>query len=926
MKAIKLFLIIAFFLFFYIGLDAQTYCFTAPQGFGAATTGGGTGAVTTVTNFADLKTALTATGNKIILVSGTITCTRMDVVVTNKTIIGLPGAKLVNTIQTKDGSGIIQLKSGSNNVIIRNLIFEGPGAYDEDGHDNLENTGCTNLWVDHCEFQDGMDGNFDNTKVADNITVSWCKFTYLKAPKAGGSGGTADHRFTNLVSGSDSDYPSDGMRNITWQYCWWTSGCKERMVRARNAQLHQLNCYWNSSVTSKAIGLSAGDKGCSDYVESGVFECSGKVSDLSYGGSPTIKFVSCTGGGTDVGTVNKPSYSYEVTPVGQVVAAVTNSNCGAGATLQVTTAGVVSASCGTLTAYSLATNATNGTITRSPNATTYNSGTVVTLTATPNAGYQFSGWSGDASGSNSTTTVTMSAAKTVTATFTLIVVAPTLALTTGTSSQTVTIGTAITNIVYTWGGGATDVSISGLPVGLTSTKNSSAKTITISGTPTSTGTYTITTVQSSGTAVQLSGTITVNPLSVPSGVTATATTSSLVIKWNAVTNATGYVIHVCDNSSVPVVKNTWDFTTNWTINSSSADANLVIDAGNTNRFNYIPSTTNAALTFANGTAIPDVAGLKFTQGGTVNLRLGFGTSLLYLNGNGIVVSIPCVSGDKVTVVGYAGNTAAIDRGFSVSEGTLNSSETSSNINTSGIMTAAGQQGTWVYNATSASIVLTTVTGGMNIQKITVTSGSSPTCNTYTVTDGTTTTYTVPELTPSTAYTYQIKATITNPVGESAFSSATTITTLNNTITQTIALSKGWNLISFNVNPPDSSIASLFASLNVQEIKNASAFWEKGQNAAFNSLTNLSAGNAYLINMNAAGSISITGTAVTPSIGTLKTGWQMVGCLYQLATPITTAFTILNITTIKNLDIFWHSDGAGTLQNIEPGKGYFVKVK
>jgi len=61
-----------------------------------------------------------------------------------------------------------------------------------------------------------MDGNFDNTKTADNITVSWCKFTYLKTPKAGGSGGSNDHRFSNLVGGSDSDTPDDGKYSITW--------------------------------------------------------------------------------------------------------------------------------------------------------------------------------------------------------------------------------------------------------------------------------------------------------------------------------------------------------------------------------------------------------------------------------------------------------------------------------------------------------------------------------------------------------------------------------------------------------------------------------------------------------------------------------------------------------------------------------------
>ena len=59
----------------------------------------------------------------------------------------------------------------------------------------------------------------------------------------------------------------------------------------------------------------------------------------------------------------------------------------------------------------------SGSIARSPDAATYADGTVVTLTATPDDGWTFEGWSGDASGTTNPTTVTMDAAKTVTATF-----------------------------------------------------------------------------------------------------------------------------------------------------------------------------------------------------------------------------------------------------------------------------------------------------------------------------------------------------------------------------------------------------------------------------------------------------------------------------------------------------------------------------
>ena len=58
-----------------------------------------------------------------------------------------------------------------------------------------------------------------------------------------------------------------------------------------------------------------------------------------------------------------------------------------------------------------------GTTTPAVGTHTYADSTVVTLTATENAGYDFVNWSGAASGTNPTTTVTMDADKTATANF-----------------------------------------------------------------------------------------------------------------------------------------------------------------------------------------------------------------------------------------------------------------------------------------------------------------------------------------------------------------------------------------------------------------------------------------------------------------------------------------------------------------------------
>ena len=69
------------------------------------------------------------------------------------------------------------------------------------------------------------------------------------------------------------------------------------------------------------------------------------------------------------------------------------------------------------TTYALTVTATNGTVTKSPNAASYESGTVVTLTAVPATGYLFTGWSGDLTGTANTASITMNSAKSVTANF-----------------------------------------------------------------------------------------------------------------------------------------------------------------------------------------------------------------------------------------------------------------------------------------------------------------------------------------------------------------------------------------------------------------------------------------------------------------------------------------------------------------------------
>ena len=147
-------------------------------------------------------------------------------------------------------SGIFSL-NGCENLIFRNLAFDGPGPIDVGGSDLLTiSNGSNHIWVDHCSFTDGMDGNFDINSRADFITVSWCTFQYTDK--------AYDHKVSNLVGSNGS--PSQGVDNlnVTYAYCVWGAGCEGRMPMVRHGNIHLLNNYYNCPGNNSAVNPCTG--------------------------------------------------------------------------------------------------------------------------------------------------------------------------------------------------------------------------------------------------------------------------------------------------------------------------------------------------------------------------------------------------------------------------------------------------------------------------------------------------------------------------------------------------------------------------------------------------------------------------------------------------------------------------------------------
>ena len=162
--------------------------------------------------------------------------------------------------------------------------------------------------------------------------------------------------------------------------------------------------------------------------------------------------------------------------------------------------------------YSLNVAAEHGTVTKSPNKASYNSGETVTLQAAPNTGYDFTSWSGDASGTNTSVTITMNSNKSVTAnfavhapnTYTLSITATNGSVTKNPDQATYTSGTVVTLTATP----ATGYSFSGWGGNLSGSTNPQSITINANKTVTAAFTLIEYTLAVSTTG---SGTVTKNP-------------------------------------------------------------------------------------------------------------------------------------------------------------------------------------------------------------------------------------------------------------------------------------------------------------------------------------------------------------------------------------------------------------------------------
>ncbi|PPQ74922.1 hypothetical protein CVT24_002999 [Panaeolus cyanescens] len=270
------------------------------------TSGGSGGTVTTVSTLDALTAAVSGTGKKIVIISGTITGNTVVRVGSNTSVLGKSGATL-------NGVGLRVLDA--SNVIIRNLKINKVLA---DAGDAIGIQNASKVWVDHVDLwsdlshdKDYYDGLLDITHGCTEITVSYSRLH--------------DHYKGSLVGHSDSNGSEDTKITVTYAYNVF-SNVNSRTPSFRFGKGH----IYNNLFENNGDGINT-RVGAQLLVENNVFSNCKKPLYSTDGGYAVARGNDFGGGANTApsGTLNSVPYGYSLVSSGSVRSSVS----GAGATL-----------------------------------------------------------------------------------------------------------------------------------------------------------------------------------------------------------------------------------------------------------------------------------------------------------------------------------------------------------------------------------------------------------------------------------------------------------------------------------------------------------------------------------------------------------------------------------------------------------------
>ena len=159
-----------------------------------------------------------------------------------------------------------------------------------------------------------------------------------------------------------------------------------------------------------------------------------------------------------------------------------------------------------------------------------------------------------------------------------------------------------------------------------------------------------------------------------------------------------------------------------------------------------------------------------------------------------------------------------------------------------------------------------------------------------------------------------------------------ITALSNTVSQSIEIQEGWNLMSTHIVPDNSNISAVFApiveNLFLAKDELGNVFWPEYN---LNNIGDHIVGKAYKVKSNATSSLQVRGALANPNEYplTLNEGWSYLGYLRTKSADISIVMESIDedIMLIKDGvgNVYWPEYNVNTIGDMDPGDGYQVRM-
>ncbi len=145
--------------------------------------------------------------------------------------------------------------------------------------------------------------------------------------------------------------------------------------------------------------------------------------------------------------------------------------------------------------------------------------------------------------------------------------------------------------------------------------------------------------------------------------------------------------------------------------------------------------------------------------------------------------------------------------------------------------------------------------------------------------------------------------------------------------QILNIPMGWSGISGYVDPLNKSVEGIFAPWQNNLIILASMTGMYWPDAGINTIGNWDYNTGYQIKALSDFNVTLTGSKITDPTVNIPQGWSLLPILVACETPVIDLFTgfhdLVIVKQVAGVDLYWPAFNINTLENLQPGKAYFV---